>query len=42
MAGVTTLYVGNLPPDVNEYSLESAFSCFGPIIHIQVCLAFSA
>jgi RNA recognition motif-containing protein len=34
---VTTLYVGNLPPAVDEYVLLNTFHFFGQIINIQVC-----
>ena len=35
-APVVTIYVGNLPPTVDEYSLMVPFSYFGPITSIQV------
>ncbi|KAK9804235.1 hypothetical protein WJX72_002697 [[Myrmecia] bisecta] len=33
---VLTLYVGNLPPTVDEYALAAPFGVFGPITNIQV------
>ena len=36
---VTTVYVGNLPPEVDEQSLLITFSYFGPIDTVQVGLA---
>lgn len=33
---VTTVYVGNLPPEVDEQSLLITFSYFGPIDTVQV------
>ena len=38
---VTTVYVGNLPPEVDEQSLLITFSYFGPIDTVQVRQPFS-
>ena len=32
---VSTVYVGNLPATVDEYTLMCAFAPFGPITHVQ-------
>ena len=39
---VTTLYVGNLPSAVDEYTLMTSFQFFGQITNIQVrhCFLF--
>lgn len=34
---VATLYVGNLPPEADEFHLMAIFYHFGPISNIQAC-----
>ena len=33
---VVTVYVGNLPAAVDEYTLACTFMHFGPVVHVQV------